>query len=148
MTVIDRSTTPSGVSHSRSRGAGRNVSDTERWASVLGGGALALYGLKQGSLGGVALAALGSTLVYRGATGHCPAYGAMGVSTAGSENASLEARHSIKVEESVTINRTPAELYQFWRNLENLPRFMQHLDSVTVTGTTTSHWVAKAPRGM
>ena len=81
----------------------------------------------------MALAALGSSLVYRGATGHCAAYGAMGVNTAGNSNAALQARHSIKVEESVTVNRSPAEVYRFWRRLENLPRFMDHLESVTAT---------------
>jgi len=48
---------------------------------------------------------------------------------------------------SITVNRPVAEVYQFWRNFENLPRFMRHLQSVTTTGERTSHWVAKAPGG-
>jgi len=36
----------------------------------------------------------------------------------------------IQVEKSVTIQKTPEELYRFWRNFENLPRFMNHLQSV------------------
>ena len=128
------------------RSAGVNVGEIERWASVLGGGALTIYGLTRGSLGGMALAAFGGGLVYRGATGHCPAFGAMGVNTAHPSHAALQARHAIKVEESVTVNRSPAELYQYWRRLENLPRFMEHLEAVTITGERTSHWVAKAPR--
>lgn len=56
---------------------------------------------------------------------------------------------AIQVTKSVTINRSPEELYQFWRNFENLPRFMYHLESVRVTdGGRSSHWVAKAPMGM
>lgn len=51
------------------------------------------------------------------------------------------------VRKSLIINRTPEELYQFWRNFENLPRFMKHLESVQVTGDGRSHWVAKAPAG-
>jgi uncharacterized membrane protein len=47
----------------------------------------------------------------------------------------------------ITINRSPEELYQFWHNFENLPRFMKHLKSVTVSGGTRSHWVALAPGG-
>jgi uncharacterized membrane protein len=39
------------------------------------------------------------------------------------------------------------EVYAFWRNFENLPRFMRHLESVTVSGDRRSHWVAKAPAG-
>lgn len=52
---------------------------------------------------------------------------------------------SITVKKSVTISRTPEELYQFWRNFENLPRFMNHLESVRVMDDKRSHWVMKAP---
>ena len=52
-----------------------------------------------------------------------------------------------QVKKSLIINRTPEELYQFWRDLENLPRFMPHLESVRVTGEGHSHWVARAPAG-
>jgi uncharacterized membrane protein len=51
------------------------------------------------------------------------------------------------ITQSLAINSTPEALYTFWRNVENLPRFMTHLESVTVTGEQTSHWVAKAPGG-
>lgn len=133
--------------------AGVNVGQVERWASSIGGGALALYGLTRGSLGGIALAILGGALVQRGVTGHCNVYGAMGYSSAGeaglrnSENVSVPGGRGIKVEKSVTINRPHEELYGFWRNFENLPRFMNHLESVHVTGGDRSHWVAKAPAG-
>jgi Predicted integral membrane protein len=49
---------------------------------------------------------------------------------------------------SITINRKPEEVYHFWRNFENLPRFMSHLESVHVIDERRSHWVAKAPAGM
>src|SRR5437868_12425299 len=58
-----------------------NVSDMERVASVIAGGALGLYGLARRSLAGAALAAIGGGLVYRGLTGHCPVYGALGFDT-------------------------------------------------------------------
>ncbi|HEX8474725.1 MAG TPA: SRPBCC family protein [Pyrinomonadaceae bacterium] len=131
-----------------------NVGEKERWASTIGGGALALYGLTRGTLGGVALALIGGSLIYRGASGHCNVYQAAGISTAGdaatageNPNVSVKGGHGVKVEKSVTINRSPEELYRFWRNFENLPRFMHHLESVHVTGEKTSHWVAKAPAG-
>lgn len=53
----------------------------------------------------------------------------------------------IEVTETVTINDTPRALYAFWKNIENLPRFMRHLESVSATGERTSHWIAKAPAG-
>jgi uncharacterized membrane protein len=49
---------------------------------------------------------------------------------------------------SVTINRPPEEVYRFWRDFQNLPRFMQHLESVQVIDEKRSRWVAKAPAGM
>jgi uncharacterized membrane protein len=54
----------------------------------------------------------------------------------------------IHVEHSVTINRPVTELYRFWRNFENLPKFMQHLESVAAREEGISHWVAKGPAGM
>jgi uncharacterized membrane protein len=59
-----------------------------------------------------------------------------------------ESRPEEIVSESRAINSTPEALYTFWKNVENLPRFMSHLESVTPTGERTSHWVAKAPAGM
>lgn len=58
-----------------------NVADTERWLSVIGGSALAAYGLKNRSIGGLVAAALGGALIWRGATGYCPLFGVLGVST-------------------------------------------------------------------
>jgi uncharacterized membrane protein len=52
-----------------------------------------------------------------------------------------------RASKSVTINRPPDEVYRFWRDFENLPRFMQHLVSVTATTDRRSRWVARAPAG-
>jgi uncharacterized membrane protein len=54
---------------------------------------------------------------------------------------------SNRVNKSIVINSSPEELYQFWRDFENLPRFMHHLESVRVEGEGRSHWVATAPAG-
>jgi uncharacterized membrane protein len=54
---------------------------------------------------------------------------------------------AIRVVKSVTINRTPEELYRFWRDFNNLPRFMKHLESVQTRGDGISHWVVKGPAG-
>jgi uncharacterized membrane protein len=61
--------------------------------------------------------------------------------------ASVRRGQGLKVEDSVIINRPVLEVYRFWRNFENLPRFMDHLESVTVIDENTSHWVAKGPAG-
>jgi uncharacterized membrane protein len=47
----------------------------------------------------------------------------------------------------MTINRSPEELYRFWRNFENLPSVMRHLESVTMKDDKRSHWVVKGPAG-
>jgi uncharacterized membrane protein len=52
---------------------------------------------------------------------------------------------SMDAKKSVTIQKSPEELYRYWRNLENLPQFMNYLESVKVLDDKRSHWVAKAP---
>jgi uncharacterized membrane protein len=127
-----------------------NLNDTERWVSSLAGGGLTVLGLKQGGWRGITLALMGSCLVYRGLKGHCDVYQALGINTANGKGRSASVKHGegIKIEKSVTINKSPEELYRFWRNFENLPRFMSHLQSVTVLDNQLSHWVVKAPAGM
>jgi uncharacterized membrane protein len=125
-----------------------NVGDAERKVSIAAGSLLAVIGLSRRSIPGMALAALGGGLIYRGAQGHCPLYQALNTSTASeSPAATAEDFHDrgIHVEVAMTINKSPWELYQFWRNFENLPGIMSHLESVTVKGDNQSHWVAKAP---
>ncbi len=113
-----------------------NVSDAERWGTLIGGGALVLLGLRQGSLRGALTALAGGGLIYRGATAQTGIQDALGMND------------SIKVEKTVTIgNKSPEELYQFWRNFENLPRFMKHLKHVSVINERRSHWIATAPMG-
>jgi uncharacterized membrane protein len=56
-------------------------------------------------------------------------------------------RSRSEVTASVTINRPPEEVYAFWRQLDNLPQFMQHLESVDVIDDRRSHWTARAPAG-
>jgi uncharacterized membrane protein len=125
----------------------QNVGDAERVISGVAGGALITYGLKAGGLFGTALSLIGGGLLYRGATGHCHAYDAANFSTADAADTKANPSNRVHVNKSVTINKSPAELYNFWRNFENLPQFMTHLESVKTTGEKTSHWVATAPLG-
>ena len=115
-----------------------NVGDTERLVTTVAGGLLALYGLSQRSLPGVALAALGGALVARGASGHCPAYEAAGVNGAAGPA-------PVEIVQSMSVRVPRAEVYAFWRTLENLPRFMEHLRTVEATSETRSRWTAKGP---
>ncbi len=126
-----------------------NVGDTERLVSLVGGAALLGYGLTRRGLTGVILPAVGGMLLLRGATGSCPAYSALGVSTNDdSERYGVTAGQGCKVEEVMTVNKPAGELFALWRQFDRLPRFMDHLKEVKVLGGGKSHWVAKAPLGM
>jgi len=57
------------------------------------------------------------------------------------------ARNGVRVRKSISVDRPVEEVYRFWRNVENLPRFMRHLESVQETGERRSHWRAKGPSG-
>jgi uncharacterized membrane protein len=95
------------------------------------------------------LAGLGAVLVERGVRGHCAVYDALNLDTAHDEPARPEEyfNRGIHVQQVVTINKSPEELYRFWRDFTNLPRIMDHLESVTVQDGKRSHWRAKAPAG-
>ena len=154
---------PFGWQESKDINSQVNVGRVERWMSLIAGGALAAYAIKRRTtVSGIAgLAA--AELIYRGATGHCHAYQALGINHANghaSEHGTgliadrgsdtrrrLGGRRGIHVEESVTINHPVADVYRFWRDFENLPRFMRHLESVAIREEGVSHWVARGPAG-
>lgn len=112
-----------------------NVGNTERAISVAAGALLAAMGLRQRTLPGILIAGVGGALAYRGVSGHCPAYEAVKVNTATTEG--------IHAEAAFLINRSPEELYAFWRNFSNLPRIMNFLERVDIVDDTHSHWVAR-----
>jgi uncharacterized membrane protein len=60
---------------------------------------------------------------------------------------STNGRQGVRAKASCVVNRAPEEVYRFWRNFENLPRFMRHLESVEERGEGRSHWVTKGPAG-
>jgi uncharacterized membrane protein len=126
---------------------GVNVGTIERIASAVAGGGLAIYGLSRRSPVGVLATIAGVAFLHRGVTGYCDAYQRLGINTADSNNGAEPVAHDIHVEKSVIIDKSPAELYRFWREFENLPRFMDHLESVNTISQTRSHWKVKGPVG-
>jgi uncharacterized membrane protein len=123
-----------------------NIGSKERWVSALGGGALAMWGLRRASWAGLTLAVAGGALAWRGIRGWCHLYGALGIDRADTER--TVGNLGVKIERHVLVAASPERLYRFWRNLENLPRIMSHLDSVQTLSPTRSRWLAKAPAGM
>jgi len=130
--------------------SGINVGRTERWISALAGLALVGSGLKRRRHRSVLLP-LGGGLLARAVTGRCPINRALGRNSSLGERtspvASLRRGEGSRAEQSVTINRLQDDLFRFWRNFENLPRFMDNLESVRVLDDGLSHWVAKGPAG-
>ncbi len=126
----------------------QNVAPVERIASAAIGAAIIAYGLRRWSPLGLLLAAVGGALVHRGVTGHCYGYEGLGVNTR-KRNTSAGTRDAdgIKVTRSIMISRSPAEVYRFWRRLENLPRFMEHVESVERIDDLRSRWRVKGPAG-
>jgi uncharacterized membrane protein len=123
----------------------------DRLISTLGGAGLIVYGLMKSSKTKTALSLLtGGALIYHGATDRSKIYKALGIGTAGKGTAatSVPSETGIRLERTVIIDRPASELYRFWRNLENLPNFMQHLDSVRMLDNRNSHWKVKGPAGL
>jgi uncharacterized membrane protein len=126
----------------------RNVNDWERVASVAAGAALLYMATRQPrarSLAGTA----GAGLIARGLTGYCPVSAAFGREADRSNTKiALGGSRGIHVYETITIARPSGDLYRFWRDFSNLPRFMHHLEDVEVLSPIRSRWTAKAPAGM
>jgi uncharacterized membrane protein len=129
-----------------------NVGWSERKVSAVAGGVLVLLGLSRRSLGGLLTAGVGGALLHRATTGRCALYSALGVDTASNDEPATPEEYfnrAIHVEQSVTIAKPASELFDFWRNFTNLPKFMHYLDAVTCSEDgKRSHWVAKGPGGM
>ncbi len=123
-----------------------------QWGGIVGGSILMLYALgrRSSKLFGLGFSLLAGSWFYPRLTAGRPLSEVLGwYSAKGKRPAVSVAYHrGVKLEEAVTINRSPEELYQFWRNFENLPRFMHHVKSVQNLGDGRSHWVVEGPVGM
>jgi uncharacterized membrane protein len=124
-----------------------NTNQVERVASLVAGGALVAFGLKRRGWDGYLLAAIGGGLVAHGATRHSYLYEALGVHTdrRSGRNVSVPYEVGVRIDKSITINKPVEEVYRFWRNLENHPKFMPGLAAVQEIDNQRSHWVAKLP---
>lgn len=111
-----------------SSGQPRMENDFTRWMPLLIGGVLVAYGLSRRTKLGAATAAAGGAIAFKG------------VRSANQPSPHFFARSSI------LIGASPNEIYTYWRQFENLPRFMRHLESVTNSGNQST-WTAIGPAG-
>ncbi|MFP5439794.1 MAG: SRPBCC family protein [Bacteroidia bacterium] len=113
-----------------------NISTTERILMIAAGGYLLYRAIKKDDKAKVTEAISGGTMLLRGLSGYCPAYDAM-------EHSKAFKGKNVNIRTSFTVNKPVDEVYNAWRNLEQLPQFMTHLESVTAIDDFKSEWVAK-----
>jgi uncharacterized membrane protein len=100
----------------------------QRWVPLIGGSTLALLGLSRRSKAGWALAGAGGALALAGTRLN-------------------NSPNSSELGSNILVNASPQEAFRFWSNLENAPRYMNHIESVTDLGNRRSEWVAAGPMG-
>ena len=118
-----------------------DLGQPERVVSTAAGGLLLLYGLRNPTPARLLLGMVGLGLIYQGAAGRNV------IESVRTGQPLVAEPNGLRVKKSVTVNRPRAEIYEYWRNLENLPRFMTHVRSVQRHGDGRSHWVVAGPRG-
>ncbi len=114
--------------HATSNGRDSRLRNLDKWASLIGGGALAVYGITRKSLAGTAVTAAGGYLIYRGTTRKAAPYCAL-------------------VQQSFTIMRPVGEVYSFWRDFSNLAAAMRNVCEVQTMGDRLTHWTVRGPAG-
>ncbi|WP_119791881.1 SRPBCC family protein [Flavobacterium anhuiense] len=117
-----------------------NVSKLERVLMVTSGAYL-LYNALSKENKSITQAGAGGAMLLRGISGYCPIYDA-------ADHLMHDKASNINIRVNSVINKPVNEVYAFWRNLENLPKFMNHLDSVRPASSTISEWTAKGPGGI
>ncbi len=126
-----------------------NIGQAERQVTLITAAGLAAVGvIKRGPIG-LAMLGLGGIMAYRSVKGHCMLYDKLGINAATSERPDPTAlyEHGVHLEESVVVAKPADELYDFWRDLSNHPKFMANLKQVATNDAGLSHWVVEAPTG-
>ena len=124
-----------------------SLADADNWLALGTGALLLLVGASRRSAIGTCLAMSSAPLLCRGITGSWP-FVLTGYVQPDITKTALDGEREVHVRESVQLEIPLAEAYRFWRRLENLPRFMTHLNRVSETSDGTSHWVAAGPAGL
>lgn len=117
-----------------------NIAWPERYISVLAGISLLSSGIKKlgkNPVKNIIKSAAGGYLVYRGLTGNCPLYSSIGKHNTTPLN--------VNIRETFTVNASRIDVYTFWRKLNNLPLFMEHLSEVIILDSRHSHWEVRLP---
>ncbi len=120
-----------------------NINWPERYVSIATGVKLAYSGIRHlfsSPFTSILKLGAGGYLLNRGVTGHCELYSQIGKNSTDPMN--------INIRSSFTIDKPRIEVYNFWRKLDNLPLFMNHLERVEILDDERSHWELKLPTGV
>ncbi|MGE0471648.1 MAG: SRPBCC family protein [Nitrospira sp.] len=135
-----------------------NIGDGQRVLSGLVGMGCLVAAWSRRRWSGAALTMVGLGFLHRAISGYCPAFGTMGIDMSGHNQErpgdtnrlgrrKVHTDRASRIRQSIQINRPPHEMYRYWRSLENLPRIMNHLDSVQVINDRLSHWTVNTLPG-
>lgn len=126
----------------------RNLADWERALSLAIGVAFVISAARRRRLASPRTMT-GLSLIGRAASGYCPVSNALGFGSHDDDTrVALSGSGGTRLDESITIARSPKEIYDIWRDVEQLPRFMRGVERVERIDERTSHWVFRAPGGM
>jgi uncharacterized membrane protein len=117
-----------------------NMGTAERWISLALGTEFLYRSLKKRKLSALPAAIVGTGLVYRGLMNYCAMYKALGVDRS-------SRLHGPDAAVTITVARPPVELYEYWRDFQNAPRYMSHVSAVRVIDATHSEWTVALPGG-
>ena len=117
-----------------------NVPLAERILMVTAGTYLLYKGLSQKKKN-LKQSTSGGTMLLRGLSGYCPIYDAV-------EHLKNDKVSNVNFRVKTIINQEVSDVYNFWRNIENLPKLMSHLTSVKNLDHLSSEWTAHGPAGI
>ena len=137
--------------------SGKNTSTAERILSFAGAAALGKFATRKKGVSRVLAGLAAAALAERALTGRCRVYRRLGIDRSRDRGnglvkqhgpaAVLEASEAIRLEATITVDRPIPELFRYWRQLDNLPNVMHHIESVEVISPTRSRWTLSAPAG-
>jgi uncharacterized membrane protein len=106
----------------------KEIDNTARIVALLAGASIAAFGLTRRSATRAAMVGTGLTIA---------SFATRTQDRRKSGEASADA--------TIIVNAPRERVYSFWRDFQNLPRFMNHLKSVKVTDGRHSRWIAYGP---
>lgn len=118
-----------------------NVSTSERLLMIAAGSYLLYRALKKDDKRKVMEGITAGTMLFRGISGYCPAYDVI-------TSSGLLKGHNVSISTTLSVNKPIQEVYSSWRQLENLPLFLKHIESVNEVDQYISEWKAKIPGGI